>query len=96
MLAREADHLAGLGLGDVARVGPGHASPLGVDVEHDFVRGVGIVMEELHQNVHHENLGRVIVVVKHDLVEARLFHLDALKGSYLPVLLRIALGHELP
>jgi len=93
VLAREPHHLTCLGFRDVARVDASHSDSLGVNVKHDFVGRGGVVLKELHKNIYDENLRCVVVVVKHDLVEARLFHLDLLKGRNLALVLGGATWH---
>ena len=68
VLARKLHHLVNFGLRHVVRENAGHADPLGVNMQHDLVRRRGIVAEELHEDVDHELLGRVVVVVQEDLI----------------------------
>src|SRR4051812_25588085 len=95
VLPREADDLAGLGLGHVVGEHPGDAEALGVDVQHDLRRGRLVVMEELHEDEHDEFLRRVVVVVQEHLVKTRLLHLGLVQGGKLSLLDRLALFRHL-
>ena len=69
MLTREIHHLRHLGLGYL--IGEHAALPdsIMMDEEHDLGRGLGILLEELLQNVNDEFHRRIIVVQNQDAIE---------------------------
>ena len=50
-------------------------------------------MEELHEYVDHEDLRRVVIIVQHDLVQARLGDLDLFERGDVALGLWVALRH---
>src|SRR5206468_8028679 len=64
----------------------GHPDALRVDVQHDLLGRASVVLEVLHEHVHHELLSRVVVVVQQNLVKG--WTLDLLLGRGIPLELR--------
>ena len=87
MLAGELGDEVDLGFGQVSREDAGHADAFRVDVQHDHPRRVGVVVEELLQDVDHELLRGVVVVVQEDFIERRPGDLRSLEGPQLALAL---------
>src|SRR6266508_371178 len=68
-LPRERHRLLRLRLRDLVRIDTGDAHPVHVNVQHDAVRALRVVVEDRNEDPVHELLGREVVVVEENLEE---------------------------